>query len=263
MKKHQKWIKKLETKLTPEIYESLQSNIDSKIKQINSEGEKYSFTQLFKDAVSWIKEAFLPSWKRTKGRIGERFLNRWTVIIIDAVVCYINLVMNGLFISVLGAKLGLYLGAIIVAPITEEIYKYLTLKLDEKEFGWVWFNIGEWYQYVSISGSFGIMGIPYMIVRFLCTFLHMMNTKIHSDPDLGSEGKRFSLATFVHFMWNGPINWVHNILKATSVQFLGMYGTGITSIMYFIGIIKIILNSINKLKKEKTVESPEFVPQPI
>ena len=259
MKKHQQWIKKLENKLSPEVYNSLHSNADLKVNQLKSSGEKYSFTQLFNDAIDWINETFYPSEKK-KGRV----LHRLAIVALDAIVCYINLVMMTLFSSFLGAKLGLCLGSIIVAPITEEIYKYFTIKLKEREFGWVYFNVGEWFQYIAMTGSFNLMGIPYMIVRFLVTFMHMITTKVQSDPEIGPKKDRFKLASFIHFMWNGPIAFVADIVKSTSAQFLGMWSVGITSIVYFIGVIKVILQSINKLKSFKKEEEPEpgLVPQP-
>ena len=266
VKEHTKWIKSIESKIDSKILKNIKKEIDAKVKENESKQEKYTLTQLLKDAVAYTKEAVFPSFKRSKGRVADRILSRMSLVYLLSLVAAVNGIIMGICMVSIGPLWGRRLGAVISAPITEELYKYLSIKLDEKEFGWFFFNVSEWYYYVKTYGGFSISNIPFMIVRVICTMLHLINTKIHADEKLGSEGFRFKLAALIHAMWNGPISIISGLVISIGARLFGVWGMWISAFAYLTGAIKIILKSVSSLHTNKSVEADsndsEPIPQP-
>ena len=205
----------------------------------------------------WTKEALLPSWKRTKGHVVDRFINRWAVTFICGIVTTVNTIMNIYFTTHFGPAFS-FLTAVLVAPITEELYKYLTIQLEEKEWGWFYFNVGEWLYYVRRAGGISFRNIPVMVIRLIITLTHLMYTKIWADNDKNIPK---GLSSLLHAIHNGPFKYVSNLVSEVGLRLFGIYGWYFTTIGMLIGEMKVILKTILKLKHPKKKE--EFVSEPI
>lgn len=96
----------------------------------------------------------------------------------------------------------------IVAPIFEEIGKFLSTQLDMEWINNIVFNIMEFSSYVSSGVSPKTRALPVL--------MHTLNTKIHSYYTEKDEPyKGFIIATIVHVMWN-TVALIYGILQIKS-----------------------------------------------
>ena len=252
-KKHNEWIQKLESKVPQKYIQQIKAKADEKYK---IDIKEYSIIGLIKDSFLWTKEALFPSWKRTKGRVIERFLSRFILYKAVMITASVSYIMSSLLTGWFGISIGSVLSSILVAPITEELYKYLSIEIDEKEFGWFAFNITEWFMYVKKFGGISFHNIPFMIMRFVCTLSHLMYTKAWADKELPK-----GLGIFLHAFDNGPVAWISNIIGLIGQAYFGIWGYWVSSISSMLLGIKMMLRYILRLKHPKKKE--EFVSEPI
>lgn len=200
---------------------------EAKLKAID---EEYSIGQIFKDAFNYIKETIMPSIKKgTYKRLIERsvvlfalffvmYINRFLMFRIDRLIFSVfemfPLNVSANFIS----GVSRLIGAALVAPVTEELYKYFTIKINEKEFGWTVFNIGEFRQYVMQTGGFTISNIAMILIRLVCALGHLIYTKIHADEDIKDK----YLPSLLHALNNGVASLIIGLLSAGACYSLGL-----------------------------------------
>lgn len=256
--KYKDWISKAESKVPKKVLTTIKKKATDKYTQ---DLKEWSIIGLLKDAVLWTKEAIFPNWERTKGRIADRLINRWAVTYIFTIVVAVNTIMDMFFITHLGPAYS-WLSGVIVAPITEEIYKYLTIQLDEKEWGWFYFNVGEWLQYVKMYGGVSFKNIPYMILRFICTLGHLLYTKIWADKD---KDLPKGLPSLLHAFHNGPFAFVCGLVEKLGFRLFGFWGTYFAALGMLLSELKIILSTIIKIKHPEKEKEPisEPIPQSI
>lgn len=255
-KEHEKWISNLERKVPKKLLNEIKSKADQKYKE---DSKEWSIIGLLKDAASWTKEALFPSWERTKGHVAERFLSRYIVYYMVGIVGAVNYIMGSKLELWFGSNVGSLLTGIIVAPIVEELYKYLTIKMEEKEWGWFIFNLKEFFGYVIQHGGVSFKNIPFMIMRFVCTLSHVLYTKVWADKDLPK-----GLGSLFHAFDNGPMIWITNIVSLLGASYFGIWGYWLASIGTLLLGIKFMLNVVMGLKHPNREDSfeGEPIPQP-
>ena len=248
--KYNKWIHSLEEKLPKKLL----SKLDHKIKNI----EEYSILGLIKEAFNYSKEAVVEFLKTTNSK---EFLKTSVTILLYFMVPYCNRTLLKYIGRYFGYRFELLYGAMIVGPIVEETYKFLTIKLNRTGLGWLLFNIGEFRYYINLTGGFSLENIPNMIIRLVCVLAHTLYTKLLTDKDTPR-----GLNVILHFFSNSPFysNLIHFFSEIGYIKF-GELGSLFMSVGSMLIIQKYIMSLISKYKKWKLKNktSDSFVTEPI
>ena len=241
--KYRDWIKSLESQIPDKYLNAIKSKIDEKYA---NDLKEWSITGLLKDAFIYTKEALWPDWMHSKKGIGRIILDRFIVYKLVGIVASINYMMRLKLNNLAGTKLGGVLTGVIVAPIVEELYKYLSIKLGEKEWGWFVFNVKEFSIYVKSYGGINFKNIPYTVLRLICVLEHLLYTKTLDDKELPR-----GLSVLFHSFNNGPMLWIVGIVSLLGESYFGSWGEWFATVGTMFFGIKFMLNYILELKNEK------------
>jgi len=205
---------------------------EDKIEKIlTDENEQYKFLKALGFSDKYIKQNKDLARKILEGKISmadgfNLFINQtieefkkspiraslkvWVIIFTLVVVIFVNTLMFLFLTSVtMNPIIGLVGAAVISAPIIEELYKIITVKLKMGLAGQVIFNALEFIQYVVTMTSIGVNPILAFLIRIIPLTMHLINTIRAQVADLygkmGFRAKEFELYflnALIHFSFN-------------------------------------------------------------
>ena len=99
-------------------------------------------------------------------------------------------------VPLVGPIVGMMMLAIFVAPITEEIFKRLSIKKGQAPQGLIAMNLMELLQYIPMMVGMGIPALTAFLIRLMPMTMHTVNTIIHKRGDiLDKHAKDFKVNT--------------------------------------------------------------------
>jgi len=208
-------------------------------KILTDENEQYKFLKALGFSDEYIKQNKDLAQKILDGKISmadgfNLFINQtieefkkspikaslkvWVIIFVLVVVIFVNTFMF-LFITGLTMNpiIGLLGAAVISAPIVEELYKIITVKLKMGLAGQIIFNALEFIQYFVTMISMGINPILAFLIRVIPLTMHLINTIRAQVADLygkmGFRAKEFELY-FLNVLMHFSLNFLSSIAGA-------------------------------------------------
>lgn len=132
-------------------------------------------------------------------------------LVLFVIVVFINSLIVTLMLFITGnALLAFSLGALFIAPLTEETAKYISIKMGATGQFWFIFNAAEFMQYVSAMVLLGAPLFAAVTVRLMAVLMHTITTyimyktrkeniRLGQNPD---EKIGFIASVLIHFFWN-------------------------------------------------------------
>lgn len=122
-----------------------------------------------------------------------------------AAVLFVGTYLEGLAFAITGSEtIAGIIGTVLIAPLTEELSKVISVK---NNFTWEYFtifNILEFTGYVFGMIAEGMNPLAAIITRMICVGGHLAYTLIHVEANKrGDSEGGFKLAFTLHALWNG------------------------------------------------------------
>lgn len=181
------------------------TKVANKIKNICVKGGATAAQMIMRDieaAINIIKNLFYVSTFQFS-KVDEKLL---VCLVILYIVVLINTAMLQLFIPIFGISKSYTILGIIVAPITEEIGKMLSVKLGAAHEYNIFFNTGEFLSYFKSLRMFGASTSYILKARIPAIIMHTFNTYCIEKVDEKTKGKKTLLATqctmLIHCLFN-------------------------------------------------------------
>lgn len=168
--------------------------------------------QFTKDLVG-SKKYFVNSEKQTEIKVKNKDDHNTTSVAggilksigLLAAVLFVGLYLEGLALAITGSEaIASIIGTVLIAPLTEELSKLISVK---NNFTWEYFtifNILEFTGYVFGMIAEGMNPFAAIITRMICVGGHLAYTLIHVEANKrGDSESGFKLAFTLHALWNG------------------------------------------------------------
>lgn len=133
----------------------------------------------------------------------DQALNLGNSILLLLVVLIINTFFMTIAFQLFGFSLGMIILAVLIAPITEEVSKYISIKRNHSGAFFIIFNAFEITTYVSQMLMLGVSAPVAIAVRLVAAFMHFFTTSIQRHYiDKKQDKIGVYLAIFIHGLWN-------------------------------------------------------------
>lgn len=196
---------------------------DSKIKELGKKplNESLLIESLFKDpSNSVFKQQINEMWDEFfNGSAADMFTNITVATFTLVVIIVINTFFAIIFISLTGnPDIGLLLTAILIAPVTEEIGKFISIKYKFSLPFLIAFNVTEFSLYVA--RYFSVYGIIIIPIRLIGVLLHTLWTVIMRKNYQEGDKKPYIFTGFLHMLANsfGILGWIVTFVSYTELN---------------------------------------------